>query len=300
MADTTITPATPTTWPASLAVPTPGDNVKAATPPGAVRPAYQALLNGVAAAQIQLRGRVGAQRIEVENNTTMVIRHVGAFTVNDGGTWKTYADYSNNSFGLYSPVVVDPSALVTLDANSRFWVYLRKPTGADPFDVFIEKQGAAPTFPDENLLYRTGDESSTVLSTFYTDDAGNILPYRQIGGLFMYGTRTAIGSGVRGNLILDGGHATSSTGVNWGDSSAQGFRTSMMFYEFAVARAGTPFVGSIMLDATTQSQNIGGDGVAQVNVRTSGSAYGTGTQIYYMVDNAATSAWIWVTGFRLW
>lgn len=300
MADTTITPSSPPTWPANLAVPTPGDPVKAATPAGAVRPAYQALLNGVASAQAQLYGRVGAQRLEVEDNTTMVIRHVGAFTVLDGGVWKTYADTSNASFGLYSPIVVDPSALVTLNASKRYWVYLKKPTGADPFDVFIEEQGAAPTFPDENLLYRTGDQSATVLSTFYTDHASNILPYRQIGGRFMYGTRTGVGGGARGNLILDGGSAVASTAVNWGDASAQSFRTSMMDFEASFSRAGTAFVGSILLDATTVSMTLGGDGVAQVNVRAQGRAYGSGATIYYVVDNAATSCWIWVTGFQLW
>lgn len=301
MADTTITPASPLSWPASLAVPTPGDPIKAATPAGAVRPGYQALLNGVASAQARQYNRPSQIRVEGESNTSLVIWPVAAFTVLDAGVWKTYTDVDTASQGTGGGVTtVDPDALTGgLDPNSRYWVFLKKPTGADPFDVEIVKQGAAATFPDRNFAYLAADQSAALLTTFYVDHAGNMLPYRQLDGEFMYKTRTAVGGGIRGNLILDAGNATGSTSVNWGDSVST-LGPAWFSYEARAARAGAAFIGAILLNATDFSQTLSGDGVVQLFDYKSGTIFGNGSTLYYQVDNAATTMSIWVTGFRIW
>lgn len=301
MADTTITPASPLTWPANLAVPTPGDGVKAATAPGAVRPGYQALLNGVASAQARTYGRPKDILVECESNTSLIIYPVGSFTILDAGVWKTYSNVSNLSFATGGSVVtVNPDALTGgLVANTRYWVYLKKPTGADPFDVIILAQSGATNTPDRNMAYLTADQSATLISSFWTDHAGDILTYRQIGGRFMFKTRTATGGGARGNLMLDLGSAVAATAVNFGDAPIV-FGTRMLGYEAECARAGTAFVGQIMLNATQPSIIFGGDGVAQVVVRHQGHAYGNGATIYYQVDNAATTMSIWCTEFQIW
>lgn len=306
MADTTITPASPLTWPANLAVPTPGDNIKAAVAPGAVRPAYQALLNAAASAQARTYGRPSQIQIEGESNTSLVIYPVGAFTILDAGVWKTYTNTDNTSVATgASATTVDPVALTGgLTANSRYWVYLKKPTGADPFDVLIERQVGAGTFPDRNLSYRAADQSATLISTFYVDHAGDILPYRQNDGRFSYSTRTLAGGGVRGNLILDAGHAVGATTVALGDSQP-GLRNTTVNIDFRVEFGGGTYNGTLYEPLSgVPLLVIGGGGAGDDQVAQAGIpdyyTRPTATGIDYAVSAAGVDAYMWVSGFRLW
>ena len=306
MADTTITGNN--VYPASLAVPTPGDSVKAAVAPGAVRPGYQALINGMAAAQTQLYGRLARYHVVGSDNNNLAIGRVGSFVVKNGsGDWQAYADTTNGTAwgGAGTFLTVDPTALYGAAlTDGRYWVYLKAPTGADPFDVVVLKDTTAANEPDENLMYRKSDQTHILLSTFYVYNT-LLIPYMQIGGRFVYKERTSTGFGMAaGNLILRNGNATASTAVNFGNSVP--YTPMFVTIIFQVNRSGTGFRGAAggePVALTTGAANdvdLWGDGTVTSSSTGQFETLGNGSQFYYMVDNASAFANAWVGGFQLW
>lgn len=315
MADTTITGNN--VYPASLAVPTPGDLVKAAVAPGAVRPGYQALINGMSAAQAQLYGRIARYRVWGSSNTVLGIEHLGSFVVKNGsGDWQVYTDTNNaNGWGTAgTSLVVDPTALYGAAlTQGRYWVYVKAPTGVNPYDVVVVKDsGAGGTErPDQNFLYRKNDQTQLLLSTFYVDSAGNMLPYRQNGGRFRYETKSL--TSITGNNVLNWGTQTVSTAVLFGDSAfapAPGMVTITFVIRSNVAgnkgrgvAGGAPVAANFpdaVFTGPAPDVDIWFDGTDGRSAAASFETMGNGSQFYYLVDTANTEAAAWVSGFTLW
>lgn len=311
MADTTITGTK--VYPASLAVPTPGDGVKAAVAPGAVRPGYRGLLNGLTAAQSQLYGRVARYRVWGTNNTSLDIERVGSFVVKNGsGDWQAYEDQVNGSaWGTAgTSTLINPQALYGAAlTQGRYWIYISAPTGADPFDAVVLKDSLANR-PDQNFMYRTNDQTKLLLSTFYVDSTGNMLPYRQSGGRFFYSTKSL--TTVTGNNILNWGYAVASTAVNLGDSAfapAPGMVTiAFTIRSTIIGSKGRGVASSTAINANFPDTVLTGpapdldlwfDGTDGRSATGSFEMAGANT-FYYLVDTINTQASAWITGFQLW
>lgn len=306
MADTTITGTK--VYPANLQVPTPGDDVKAAVAPGAVRPAYQKLINGMSGAQAQLYGRISRYRVVMTDNNNMSVGRLGAFAVKNGsGDWQVYTDVDNtaaygspNTYTLFDPEALYGAPLTT----GRYYVYATYPAAAANYDLVV-LDSTAGNEPDQGYFYRKNDETKIFLTTFYVDNVNLAIPYMQTGGRFVYKTRTSIGFGITaGNLVLRAGHAVASTGVNFGASVP--ITPTLVRVAFQIARAGVAFRGAASGEAASlvagspNGVDLWGDGTTAVATAAEFETIGDGTQFFYILDNAGVDAYAWIAGFQLW
>lgn len=182
--------ATPT-FPTTIAPPANGDPLDAQQLNLDVETPIQ---NGVEAARLLLRGGGLKRRVRCTGNTSMVIQPLGAVMASVGGVWSVVAHTVATT--------IDPSALVALAPNTRYWVYAKLSAG--PSLSFIINTIA----PDIGLSYQQSDESALLISTFSTLGA-NIRPYVQNGNQYKY---SDIGTGV----ILNAGSAMVLTDVPFG------------------------------------------------------------------------------------
>lgn len=306
MADTTITGTK--VYPADLQVPTPGDDVKAAVAPGAVRPAYQKLINGMSGAQAQLYGRISRYRVVMTDNNSMSVGRLGAFTVKNGaGDWQVYADEDNTasygSAGTYT--AFDPEALYGAPLTTgRYYVYVTYPAAAANYDLVV-LDSTVGNEPDQGLFYQKNNESRAFLTTFYVDNVNLAIPYMQTGGRFVYKTRTSTGFGITaGNLVLRLGHAVVSTGVNFGASVP--FTPTLVKVAFQASRTGAAFRGAASGEAASlavgspNGVDVWGDGTNTTAATNEFETIGNGTQFFYVLDNAGADAYAWIAGYQLW
>lgn len=293
MADTTITP-TGFTYAPSLAVPSVGDQVKAATAPGAVRPAYQKLLNGMSAAQLQLYGQIAQRVITCVSNTEIILQVTGSYVLTDGGVWTVVdkrAVVTNPWTRQYYSW--DPTAYITLNPNKRYWMFL---IAAAPYAYFEEDTGLNGPCPD---LFYGGSTDQLFLTSFYTDSAGDILKYEQLGRSVQYLDHTSTGGGVDGNLMLDSGNATSATDVSYTDAIPPYAQRILVDFEIN----GSPAAGSIGNTAAATRSVLYADGstttqaAAQVSLSRVVTTAGY-RKFWYVVDSASTHANVWVAGYE--
>lgn len=196
MADTILTD-TPG-WDA-LNVPTPGDPIKAAVAPGAVRPGFQKLANRTAA---MIRGMKNPPII-LANNTPGVddiqIAPLGwVGLVNSAGKWQVYyhAGATINATTVFG---------AALAANTRYYLYVYESGGVLAYEV-------TTTAPDAEHLYKAGGQTHAFISTFSTYGT-NVAIYQQNGRNYCIAEIAAIGAGPQGNIVLDGGNAIVQTTI---------------------------------------------------------------------------------------
>jgi hypothetical protein len=267
------------------------------------------LTAATAAAQTQLYGRLARYQVEGKDNTHLAIGHVGSFVVMNGASdIQAYADTQiSTDWGQPGTfLVVNPTALYGAAlTDGRYWVYLKSPTGADPYDVVVVKEAGVSDRPDQNMMYRNSDQTQILLSTFYVYNA-LLLPYRQTGGRFIYSERTSTGFGGEvGNLALRNGNATVSTAKSFGSSVP--LSPMSVLLAFQANRSGAGFravAGSEPVSLTTGAPNgvdIWGDGTTTDSATAPPlEMFNTNSQFYYAVNNAATLANAWIAGFQLW
>jgi hypothetical protein len=245
--------------------------------------------NGVEAARLASLGGGVQRRVVCTANNSLVIQPLGVVVATVGGTtWAVPHSVATT---------IDPSALVALAANTRYWVYAQL-SGSPAVIGFIVSTDAPQT---PGLYYRTGDTSALFVSTFYTDDAANILTYCQSGLDFLYEARTANGGGVRGNIMLDGGTQTVATAVNYSAALPQPQAKMALLNAVMTTSSAGPHQGIVYGNLVLTQNGVklraynadpGADQLRQALV--------SGTQFNYIVqDNAHDAMYVWLAGFTL-
>lgn len=246
------------------------------------------LQNGIEAARILLYGGGIKRRVSCTSNTNMVVQPLSGVLANLAGTWTALPN-------TLSATVINPAALSGgLAANTRYWVYAKIVAG--PTLTFIVNT----TAPDAGLNYQSGDESALWISTFVTNAASNILPYRQSERRFVYSLKTALGGGSVSNLVLDQGSTPGLTAVSTGvlvpaDASSKRVAWLISANPTAIGTAAIRATGygadlvevGTVATAIDWSGDFEVDGAAALNYFTALSGGGT------------ISVSIWVTGFDL-
>lgn len=286
---TTITP-TNTTYPASLTEPTTGDPVQSTQ----LRvDNAQKLLNATEAARFGLYGGGTKRRVVCTANNSVKILPLGGVFVTVATVWTMLQHSTTTTF--------DPTngGAVVLTANTRYWVYASISAGVIVFN-------ASTTVPNDGLAYSSADTDHLWISTFYVDHANNILPYTQTELDFKYTTRTAVGGGARGNLLLDSGTATADTNVS--------FLASL---PFALGASNLVTAKSWKIDiiltlntgGPSNVYNVDAASASTVNAIASADVAGRWTtlaeegytidHLSYSVNGAGDSTIIWLKGFTL-
>lgn len=280
-----VTPPAVPNFPPSLNIPTNGDGLDAAVFKLGVEDPLQA---GVEAARLAVLGGGIRRRVVCTANNSLVIKPVGVVVATVGGT--TWAVPHSTS------TTIDPSALVTLAASTRYWVYAQLSAANPPVLSFIVSTDA-PTTP--GLFYRTGDTSALYISTFVTDGSGNILTYTQNDNEYQYSDLTATGGGTTGNLLLDGGTASTKTTVPASPLVPTGASRMLLAYQWS---GGTATLGHIYAKGATRSLNwrISASGGASDfiagNLQLSVAG---GLSFEYSADGGNAALFAWATGFTL-
>ena len=294
MADTTITPASPPTYASSLAVPSVGDQVKAATAPGAVRPGYQKLLNAVNAAQTQQYGTISRIRIISDDGVNISVQPFGGFSVDDAGVATAYKN-TGTSFGFNAASKLQPAG--PLLANTVYWLYMGYSGGL--FFEVREKGVSVADDPDSGLFYATSGTDRLFLGYFITDLTAAIVAYKQYGGTIHFTGRSARGLGVNGNLILNNGNATVRTAVSFSNAAP---------FHLDVGTLVT-FEGQLdTADVTLDYGFVGETGVTPYSCLFQGKnsliGYGQGRvaggQLDYSVSAATAFLSLWIVEAQLW
>jgi len=155
MADTTLTD-TPG-W-ESLNVPTPGDPIRAAVAPGAVRPGYQKLANRTAALAYGYHSKpIRHRTADTSPATTITVDSMGWIGLTKGGgvTWELL----NHSAPSNLNIVALAGAL---GLATRYYIYAYDNAGAVAFAINT-------TAPTSEGLYKTGSTDYFYVGTFSTD-----------------------------------------------------------------------------------------------------------------------------------
>lgn len=194
-------------------VPDPGEGVKAATPPGAVRPGYQAVTNRTAmlmpltiATPLCRRARIYG----IDGTTTITIYDLGAFTATDTGVYESR---------LPGYLVVDADAVCFattgshLAPNTRYFLYLAL-DGAT-FEVAINTD-----YPHNSFVWKNGpDTTLAYVTTFITDPTAS--PNSKVVGFIQTGTEywyTCGGDPITPTntflRVVNNGHPTAITDVD--------------------------------------------------------------------------------------
>lgn len=216
-----VTPPAVPNFPPSLNIPTNGDGLDAAVFKLGVEDPLQA---GVEAARLAVLGGGIRRRVVCASNSSLTVYPIGTVVATVGGTtWAVPHSVAT---------VLDPSALVSLANNTRYWVYAQLSAANPPVLNFIISTDA-PTTP--GLAYRTGDASSLYVSTFATDSSSNIIKYDQDDSHFTFNNRYAAGGGVKGNHVVDNDSSLGPTTV----SVASCVPTMAMSFRVQVQLSGT-------------------------------------------------------------
>lgn len=277
-------PSSTPTFPATISPPYDGDPLSATqlrvddlTP----------LQNGVEAARLLLYGGGIRRRVVCTSNTSMVIQPLGAVLVTVTGTWTVVADTSSHS--------LNPTTLAgSLAANTRYWVYVAIVAGSLVFS-------ASTTGPDSGLFYMTGDTSKLYVSTFYTDASANVLQYVQNDREYTYESRTAVGGGTYGNLMLDGGTSTSYSAEPYTAAVPTQANTARLGCRMVTASVG-PKIGSVIPSDTATSTSetlILQSYTAQFDMGRLTQPLTTRTFQYKVADAVNDTMYVWATGFTL-
>lgn len=272
-------PSTTPTFPATITPPANSDPCDATQLNTDVETPLQ---NGVEAARLLTYGGGLRRIVQATDNNTMVIQPLGAVIVTVAGAWTARANLS--------PSTIDPEALAggAFAASTRYYVYVALVAGALTFSV-------STTAPDAGRRYKTGDTQYQFVSTFYTNAAMNLLPYKQNDSEYIYSSRTLAGA-VDGNLILNNGTAAIVTTVSIG-GSAPSTATGLLIQHqatatanFAYSNAGFAVGNQEYIQSALNPWNASGlaGGCFPLDYVSS---------IEYINDANTTHAFLWVAGF---
>ena len=272
---TAIVPSVPTQIVQTFTAPTDGTIANAAS----VNVAFQALEDSAEALRYLTYGGGLRRRVVGTSSTSMTIQPLGAVVVLVAGVW-TVVPHT-------VATTINPQTLAggAFAASTRYYVYVNVVAGAIVWSV-------STTAPDVGLRYKSGDEQYQFISTFRTDSFLALIPYTQDDNVYTY-TGLTIPGAVDGNLVLNEGHATVAAAVSFGTVAPAA--ASRVDYLFEV-QGGVTFAGRVT-DSGGSTPRISGGGDGTVVAVFSAQAQTVGTGVEYLVDNAATAAWLWVTGF---
>lgn len=124
------------------------------------------LVDDVEAFRLLTYGGGMRRRVTGTDNTTMMIKPIGAVVLRTGGVWKAYPHTVTT--------MVNPTAMAggALAASTRYWVYAYDNAGALDFTV-------STTAPDAGLHYMTGNTAYFYVSMFCTTGLANLMQYAQ-------------------------------------------------------------------------------------------------------------------------
>lgn len=282
---TTISPASPAVYPATLTEPTAGDSVLSAQ----LRVNNgQALLNAAEAARLGLYGGGIRRRVKCIDNTHIDIQPLGSVLVTVAGVWTAKAHTAMTTF--------DPTAAGALTASTRYWVYASLVAGVVTFTRATDAAGP----PDDGLRYKASSTDYELVTTFITNAANNIVTYTQSDNRYTYTDRTSSGA-VDGNCVLYEGTDDSGISVAYGyavptqaaEVTLLGFfvTSAATFNKTDVAVLGiSNFCMRIVSSTSTYATNLDSCSIP----------YADGGQFYYKVTDLATDKLtVNVTGFTL-
>lgn len=273
-----VNPSTTPTFPATISPPQNGDNLDAQQLQDDVEVPLQ---NGVEAARLLTYGGGFDRRVKCTSNTNLVIQpYTVIATV--GGIW--------TAVQVSTTATLNPTVLSAgLTANTRYHVYVYLTLGVPTYSVVTD----APT---ADYKYKNGDTSRMWLSTFYVDNASNIVTYSQTNQDFFYYSRTPIMGGAVGNLIYDYAVPFGGVVVNYGalvPTGANAVRLMALTAGNPVPAWGSVAESTIQYDLilqpSTTAQSANGQVTFSNNV----------TSCYLDVDANTTHMALWVVGFTL-
>lgn len=166
----------------TLPAPNDGDLANSASLTQFVTP----LVDDVEAYRLLTYGGGMRRKVIGTDNTTMLIKPLGAVVLQTGGTWKAYAHTVSTT--------VSPTALAggALAASSRYWVYAYDNAGVLDFT-------ASTTAPDAGLRYMTGNTAYFYVSMFCTTSLSNLMPYAQTDNEFTLAAANVL---LNGNAVV--------------------------------------------------------------------------------------------------
>lgn len=273
-----VTPVAPFVLPTTISVP---QNTEACDATQLRVDVEEPLIGGVAGLRAAARGNGFRRRVLCTSNTVLTIYPLGAVVALVGTDLKVAPHITATT--------IDPSVLVVLAANTRYYIYADLIAGAPTFTV-------STSVPDTALRYKAGDEQFVLISTFYTNSSGNIIPYTQDDGEYIYDTRNGLGGGAVGNLQLDGGVSTMIATVSLNDAVPAGFsRVTLDAYAQAGAANAAAFIGRNIASAENSRLILrptnGGNDAGSCSLS------GVSSSFEYLCDAATTTLWVWVAGF---
>lgn len=214
---------------------------------------------------------------------SLLVQPLGDFFVTEGGSWVCVTHSVASTLNL-------STISGGLTPNALYFVYAYSVAGVVNFEATV-------TAPDDSLTFKNGTTTHALVSIFATEHLLNVMPYKQGGGKFRYEKRTGTGSGVRGNLILDGGNATVITTISLGHSVPLFASEAELNIHYTSGLA-----------ASTTQLNVVGEAIPVLlqNVPLSSSYAGSTSvivnaskQVDYKVGNAADSNNVWIAGFNV-
>jgi hypothetical protein len=164
-----ITPASPVVFPATLTVPADGDLANAAS----VVVPMQDMLTGIDGARAGHYGQKRHRRIVSTNLADLTIGPLGYVMVTSGGVWRIAA------YTLASTITAATKLGAALANSTRYYVYAGIVAGSPDFIVTTDP-------PDTYRAYRTGNTDHLYITTFLTDTAAHIIPFRHDGMRYRY------------------------------------------------------------------------------------------------------------------
>ena len=164
-----ITPASPVVFPATLTVPADGDLANAAS----VVVPMQDMLTGIDGARAGHYGQKRHRRIVSTNLADLTIGPLGYVMVTSGGVWRIAA------YTLASTITAAAKLGAALANSTRYYVYAGIVAGSPDFIVTTDP-------PDTYRAYRTGNTDHLYITTFLTDTAAHIIPFRHDGMRYRY------------------------------------------------------------------------------------------------------------------
>lgn len=168
----------------------------------------QPLQNGVEAARMLTYGASSFTRrtSAPAGGTSITIMPLGSIAVRAG------AGLPFVVLPMSSPVTIDLTTIgLTATANTRWNVYAKNtPVAGVPTIAFVCNQTAA----DAGHCYAAADETLFFVCTVWVNTGSALDAYSQADRRYTLNARQALGTGARGNLLLDSGNAVVTTAVS--------------------------------------------------------------------------------------
>jgi len=261
--------------------PTDGEAANASS----VNTPFGVISNSLEAQRLQTRGGGIRRRVLCTGNTSLTVYPLGAVAVTENTAWGVFA---HNTASVLSPA----SLTGGLVADQRYWVYAFNDGGALGFT-------ASTTGPDDGLRYKNGDTDFFYVTTFITDNAGNVCKYRQNDSEYEYLVNTIDGPMVtpHGNLIWS--RAADGTDVR----TTYDFAAPTQATRISVFTVTIPVMGSAwthISDVNARQATI--PTVTGINTMWCGEMVcgdGTARKLAYTLPNSGDVISVWIVGFLL-